>query len=28
VAGHYEDRQTTGYYADRRVWIEGHYRSY
>jgi hypothetical protein len=28
VAGHYENRQTPGYYAERRVWIEGYYRSY
>jgi hypothetical protein len=26
VAGHYEDRQTPGYYVERRVWVEGRYR--
>jgi hypothetical protein len=26
VEGHYEERQTPGYYAERRVWIEGYYR--
>jgi hypothetical protein len=26
VAGHYEERQTPGYYVERRVWVEGHYR--
>jgi hypothetical protein len=26
VVGHYENRQTPGYYVDRRVWVEGYYR--
>jgi hypothetical protein len=24
----YEERQTPGHYEDRRVWVEGYYRSY
>jgi hypothetical protein len=28
VEGHYEERQAPGYYAERRVWIEGYYRSH
>ena len=26
MGGHYEDRQTPGYYEERRVWVEGYYR--
>ncbi len=28
VAGHYESRETPGYYQERRVWVEGYYRPY
>ncbi len=28
VAGHYESRQTPGYYEERRVWVEAYCRSY
>ena len=28
VAGHYLERQTPGYYAERKAWVEGYYRHY
>ena len=28
VAAHYENRQSPGYYQERRVWVEGYYRPY
>jgi hypothetical protein len=28
VVGHYEERQTPGYYVERRVWVEEHYRDH
>ncbi|HUL31903.1 MAG TPA: hypothetical protein VLZ03_15745, partial [Thermodesulfobacteriota bacterium] len=28
ISGHYENRQTRGYYEERRVWVEGYARPY